>query len=219
MKESFFSETPLSRFVNRLGNLIILNLCYLLCCLPVITIGAANAALYGVCFRFGTEQESGPVKSFFKLFRSSLKTGTLLWLMILIMVGGLSSLSWLLYCSSGWGHYLFIPVLVLVAVTLMAAWYVFVGAGMFDNDCITTLSNGLLLSIGYLPQSLLILLINWLPVLLTVASPVMSLWLTWLWTFLYFSLAAWADTKIAKKAFAPYLPWENEENAKSITLK
>lgn len=213
MKDAFFSDTPLSRFVNKLGNLIILNMCYLICCIPVITIGAANAALYGVCFRFGTDQEQSPVRSFFRLFRSSLKKGTALWLMLLLMVGGLCSIGWMLYCSGGWAQYLFIPALVLAFVVLMSAWYVFANVGLFENDAVATLSNSLLMGIGYLPQSLVILVINWLPVIVTIASPSLSLWATWLWTFLYFSLAAWTDTKLAHKAFAPYLPWENQDKA------
>lgn len=49
--------SPDSRFMRIMGcvaDLILLNLCYLLTCVPVLTIGAASAALYTVCFRFGT---------------------------------------------------------------------------------------------------------------------------------------------------------------------
>ena len=42
------SDSKIIQFLNRLGELILLNLCFLLCCLPVVTVGAASAALYKV---------------------------------------------------------------------------------------------------------------------------------------------------------------------------
>lgn len=208
MKGFFFGDTPLSRFVNSLGELIILNLYYVVCCLPVVTIGAANAALYGACFRFGTDQQESSARVFFRLFRSSLKKGTVLWLLVLAASAGVAASAWLLYWRTDWLHFLFIPVLALLVLVLMAAWYVFALVGLFDSPISATLSNALILCLGYLPQSLLILLINWLPVVIALIAPGAFMWATWFWSFLYFALAAKYTTKLAKKAFAPYLPWE-----------
>lgn len=215
MKGLFLSDSPVARFINSLGELVILNLCYLICCIPVITIGAANAALYGTCFRFGTDQQESTTKVFFRLFRSSLKKATALWLILLAAVAGTSLSAWMLYWRTDALHFLFIPVLVLLVVVLMASWYVFALAGLFDNGIRETFSNGLILCLGYLPRSLLILLINWLPVVLALIAPEAFMWATWLWSFLYFALAGKYTAKIARKAFAPYLPWEQISEQKN----
>lgn len=67
-KEEAASVTPIKRFgtelVHRFWQLIVLNLLYLLACLPIITIGPATAALNYVCRNFS---QAKPV-SFFSDF-------------------------------------------------------------------------------------------------------------------------------------------------------
>lgn len=209
MKGFFSPDSPVARFVNSLGELVILNLCYLICCLPIVTIGAANAALYGTCFRFGTDQQENPSVVFFRLFLSSLKTGTALWFLLLAFLAGTAVSAWMLFCCSGWLHYGWIPLLVLLVFTLMTAWYAFAAVGLFDNGVIGSLANGAVLCLGYLPQSVLILLVNGLPAIVGVAAPQFFVWGTWLWTLLYFALAGRVCTRLASRAFAPYLPWQS----------
>ncbi|MCI6435817.1 MAG: YesL family protein, partial [Clostridiales bacterium] len=67
---AFFS--PDSKFMQamaRIADLVILNLLFLVSCIPLVTIGAASAALYTVCFRFGTDREQGVCRSYFRAFR------------------------------------------------------------------------------------------------------------------------------------------------------
>lgn len=79
-------ETPLWRTLNHLTDLFVLNFLWVLCCLPVITIGGATAALYDSvvhCVRGG---ENGAYSRFFRTFRNEWKNGalqTLLWAGIL----------------------------------------------------------------------------------------------------------------------------------------
>ena len=43
---SFFNmDGPIFRFLNKMADLCILNLIFMICCLPVITIGASLTAL------------------------------------------------------------------------------------------------------------------------------------------------------------------------------
>ena len=39
-------ENPVIAFLNKMADLILLNLIFLLCCIPVVTIGPAITALY-----------------------------------------------------------------------------------------------------------------------------------------------------------------------------
>ena len=66
----FFSlDSKFMQAMSRVADLIILNVIYLVTCLPVITIGAASTALYTVCFRLGTAREGSLVKGYFRAFR------------------------------------------------------------------------------------------------------------------------------------------------------
>ena len=66
----FFSlDSKFMQAMSRVADLIILNVIYLVTCLPVITIGAAGTAMYTVCFRLGTDREGSLVKGYFRAFR------------------------------------------------------------------------------------------------------------------------------------------------------
>ena len=59
----FFSlDSKFMQVMSRVADLIILNVIYLVTCLPVVTIGAAGTAMYTVCFRLGTDREGSLVK-------------------------------------------------------------------------------------------------------------------------------------------------------------
>ena len=45
-------ENPVIAFLNKMADLILLNLIFLLCCIPVVTIGPAITALYAVSLRW-----------------------------------------------------------------------------------------------------------------------------------------------------------------------
>ena len=59
MKELFSLNSPWVKRFAMLTNLVILNLLWLVCCIPVFTIGAATAALYQKC-REGRSHPCGP---------------------------------------------------------------------------------------------------------------------------------------------------------------
>ena len=43
---SFFNlDSPVMRFLTKVADLIILNILFLICCIPIVTIGAASTAL------------------------------------------------------------------------------------------------------------------------------------------------------------------------------
>ena len=66
----FFSlDSKFMQAMSRVADLIILNVIYLVTCLPVVTIGAAGTAMYTVCFRLGTDREGSLVKGYFRAFR------------------------------------------------------------------------------------------------------------------------------------------------------
>ena len=46
MGRIFDMDSPVMRFLGRLADLMILNLVTLLCCLPVVTIGASLTAMH-----------------------------------------------------------------------------------------------------------------------------------------------------------------------------
>ena len=51
---------------NRITDLVTLNILWLLCCIPIITIGASTSALYQVTLQIAENRDSNNSKEFFK---------------------------------------------------------------------------------------------------------------------------------------------------------
>ena len=64
-------------------DIVTAGLLWLLCSLPVVTIGAASAALYYCVVKCIRHERGRLVKSFFAAFRRDFKAATLLWLIVL----------------------------------------------------------------------------------------------------------------------------------------
>ena len=78
-------EGPLANFLNRFMDLILLNVWWFLCSLPIFTIGASTCALYEVTISYALYQSPPVTSTFFEAFRKHLKKATAL---SLIFLGG-----------------------------------------------------------------------------------------------------------------------------------
>lgn len=203
---NLLSDSKLMQFLNRLGELILLNLCFVLCSLSIVTAGAASAALYTVCTRFDTEREGATFRVFFQSFRSSLKQGIVFWLLELLLCALSGYCALLFYLQGGSMHFAFIPFLVLLGLTLVVSGVLYPLLGQFENTLGLTLRNAVILSLGYLPRSILAACINVSPLALLAVNPELFMRVGIFWVFLFFSGAAYLNSRILKPVFAPFLP-------------
>ena len=67
----FRLNSPVMQLMARLFDLILLNLVFLICCIPVVTIGASCTALHTVCLKYADGDEPPVLGTFFTAFRSS----------------------------------------------------------------------------------------------------------------------------------------------------
>lgn len=81
----FRDETPLGRFFNAAGDIIITNLLFILLCVPLVTIGAAISGLeYFHLKRRRGSDESAP-KLLMQGFRMNFKQSTIGWLILCLL--------------------------------------------------------------------------------------------------------------------------------------
>ena len=80
----FFSyESKFSQLLMKLCYACYLNLLWLLCSLPVFTIGASTTALYYASLKVVRGEESYVGRLFFRAFRENFRQATVLWLILL----------------------------------------------------------------------------------------------------------------------------------------
>ena len=202
-------ETPFGRFLNTVVNLVILNILFILCCLPVITAGASLTALYYSVSAM-SRGEMQMTKTFFKGFRMNFRQSILFWIGALL-IGFL--LYWGIYIVSFWEKNRSAALMFLALPCFLYGMifsYAFPLLAEFETTLPRLLSNSVLLGMGHLPRSILILLVNLLPVLFLYFLPSWVICVIFIWIPLGFSLCAFVSYKILTPVFAPYRPEETD---------
>lgn len=83
----FFSvDSPFYKFMQRLWDILQVNFFWVICSIPIVTIGASTAAAFKVCLHMVDDEEGYIAKEFFKGFKENWKQGTVLGLVSLIAV-------------------------------------------------------------------------------------------------------------------------------------
>lgn len=81
----FFSvEGPVYRFMTTLLNVFLLNLCWLITSIPIVTVGASTVAMFDVMLKLVDDEEGYVVKQYFKAFKANWKQGIPLGLLNLL---------------------------------------------------------------------------------------------------------------------------------------
>ncbi|MFQ9985021.1 MAG: YesL family protein [Lachnospiraceae bacterium] len=154
---SFFNyDGPFFTVLNRISDLIILNLLYVLCCIPIVTIGAATTALYYVTIKMSQNEDAYIARSFFKAFRQNFRQSTIIWL-IMLLFGAVVAVD--LYCvfyvDFGFNDFALPIVFLLTLIYLMLLVFLFPLQCKFENKIKYTFKNALILSLRHLPFTVL----------------------------------------------------------------
>lgn len=157
----FDPESRIMTFFGQLADLVILNVLWLVFCLPIFTIGASTTAMYRVTLNMVRQEGGGVVKTFWAAFRLNFKQGVLIFLITLLPILLVSYELWL-FLSGAMGQNVWTGVvfsLPAILVTLVLS-YVYPLLAQFDNSIKNTLKNACLLALSQLPVSLLMGALN-----------------------------------------------------------
>lgn len=159
-------------FMNRIGDIVFLNLIFILTCIPVITIGIALISLYTVTLKMAKNEEGYVIKDYFKAFRANWKQGMFVGIILEVILFVLGYDAWVLlaskesYAAAGF----FITAAAMVIVTAVMQ-YLFPLMARYDNPVRRSVKNAVLLTISRLPYTLVLLALTAaLPVLVCISS-------------------------------------------------
>ena len=160
----FDPEGKFAVTMTKFYDLVAMNLMFLVTSIPLITIGANMTALYSVTLKMVKNQESYVFKSYWASFKDNFKGATILWICY-VLIGVFLIADFLVSGRMG-GTFIFFRYLigVVLFVWLMSLTYVFPLKARFTNDVKTIAKNAVLLPIRHLPWTILILVINAVPV-------------------------------------------------------
>lgn len=150
---------PDSKFMavlNKISDVMILNLITLVMCVPIITAGAALTAKDYMCYKLVKNEEGGILKGFFHSFKQNFKQATIIWLVMMVVMGIAGFDMLFAYGLEGEGTG------IVRAIMMAAGFFVFIACIMifpvlarFDNTIKGTIKSGIHMTVAILPRAVL----------------------------------------------------------------
>ena len=204
----FNPDSPLMSFLTRLADLVILNLLWLVCCVPVVTIGASTTAMYHVLRHLQDGGVTSITRDFFQSFKSDFKQATLVYLVLLIPTVAVVMNAWILSGQSSDVVPVYVRAVWMVSVLLLTFVVSFVYPVMayFEDTVWKTLRTAAVLAVAKLPRTILISILNLLPIIVMFVSFAFFLQSSIFWLLIGGSLTGYLNMLILKPVFKKLIP-------------
>lgn len=161
MNRLFNPDNIVMQFLSMIYDLVVLNVLFIISCIPIITIGASTSALYYVSLKMLRGEAPYIGRNFWKSFRENFKQATLIWLMFLA-AGGLLVGDFLIIHSLNTGIFAVVRVVLWIICAILVSMFLYVFPFISHFKCTTkqALKNSFLLAIGQLPYTLLLIVLH-----------------------------------------------------------
>lgn len=156
-------DNPVMQFITKIVYSVYLNILWFICCIPVVTAGAATTALYYVTLKMAKNEEGGITKSFFKAFKENFKQSTIVWLILLalgIVLGIDGYVLWHMRFENAFWTIITAIFLVAAAAYLIVVMYIFPLMARFENTIFAMFKNSLFIGMRFLLCTALVAVIH-----------------------------------------------------------
>lgn len=200
MLSIFSINSPLWRFTDKVLHLLWLNFLWLLCSLPLVTMGASTTALYTVTLKYAKNQEGYMTREFFRAFRDNFAQSTVI-SFLLTGIGLFLGADLILYAkgtdTSPAAMVLLAAFCTCLLIYTFLNLYIYAVIAKFKNSTLQCLKNALILSLYHWPSSVTMAAaaIGILAVGLLLFPPLL---------FLGFSLFAYISSRLFARIFSLY---------------
>lgn len=188
----------------KITDLVVLNVLFVICCIPVFTVGASVTGLYYTTLKMVKNEETSPIyRDFFKSFRQNFKQATGIWL-------GMLAFGVFLYMDfristvmePQAGRSLFMGFLLAMLVVFLAVGsYVFPMLARFENTALHMIRNAFHLAAAKLGYTFPVLVLNLTPLLIIFVPGDYIKWIFALYFFIWFSGVAYINSRIFSDLF------------------
>lgn len=212
----FNEDNFLNAALLKIWDIILANLLFLLCSIPLVTIGPALTALYHCTLRTVKGNNQGTLKTFFHAFKSNFKYSLLVWLGSLILFFILyNNLMFLRGMAGSFAAVLYYMTIFLVIFLLMITTYIYPVIAAFEGDLKTLLKDAVLFAYLHIFKTIKMLLVWILPCLLTYFDTQFQPLYVFCWFFFLFGTLAYINSFTLYKLFLPYLGEDETDNTAS----
>ena len=209
----FNPDSRIMIFLSRVADLVILNILWLVSCVPVVTIGASTTAMYHVIRHWQKDSVSSIMRDFFQSFKEDFKQATPVYLILLIPTVAVVMNAMLIFNpdnSAAVPSYLLVIWFISALILLFISSFVYPVMAFFADSIFKTLRNAMVLALANLPRTILISILNLLPVILLFVNLSFFLQSSIFWLLIGGALVAYLNMSILKPVFKKLVPSEFE---------
>lgn len=182
----FRYDSGIMSFLGKVADILILNLLTLLCCIPIVTIGASITAAHYTALKMHRDTDNYVVRNFFRSFKANLLQGILIWILWIVVVA-LSVFAYLFYPEGGISTVLKIIMCSMLIFIAMTTMWLFPMQARFSNSIRITIRNAFMFSCRYILRTLGMLVVTaagaalwiflgaelyWIPLLFGISLPI-----------------------------------------------
>jgi len=205
MGSLFRLNSPLFRFLSKTVDIVMLNFLFIICSIPIITIGVSFTALYTVSMKIVRGEDYYIWSEFFKAIRKNIYQSTIIW--ILICLVGFILFADFYFLSNFTGIvkiFFFCLSVIFLFLYITISIFVFPYIARFEDSIQKVLLNSLLIPLFHFPYLLLIMGFTVICFLSFVSSFAGFLSGIYIATFGGFALFSLLLSLIFKKIFSKY---------------
>lgn len=201
----FVIDSPVMRFLGRVGDILLLNIVFVVTSIPVITIGTALSALYTVAMKLVRGEDPAIIKEYLKAYKRNFKPATICWL-IMAVIGVLLFVDFRLVAVFSGTSYTVMRLLLamILGIWLLTFLYLFPYIARFDNTIFNSMKNALFLSVAHIPSTLMMLGVAIGLLIITLFTSKTFVIGTILWTFFGFAILAYVQSFLLCRIFTKY---------------
>lgn len=154
---SFFDKRSIPmRILTTLCNLIFVNICFIIGCIPILTIGASVTSLYKVTIKIAAGENPSVFSEFFSCYKNNFIRSTGFFIVYCLLAAFFGFEVYMVRTSFSkdlqWAMY---PAIFFLFAIFSSAAYAFPLIGWFDETVKQTVKNSLLLALTNLPTTIL----------------------------------------------------------------
>lgn len=196
--------------LNKIGDIIVCNLLFILCSIPVVTIGPALTALYHCMLRSVKGNLNGAARTFFRAFKENFFQSLISWLLFLfLLIICLINLDFLSSKNTDISKTLLYLSGVVTVFLVIGGLYIFPVIAAFSNSLKNLVKNSYIFAFMHFPSTILLAVITFIPMFMTYQDLTLLPLYACCWFFFGFGLTALINSHILYRFFKKYLEVPN----------
>jgi len=150
MAKLFDYNNPIWRFMGKIADFFMLTIVWVVCSIPIVTIGASTSALYYVVLKMVKNHEQYIIRSFFRYMKENFVSSTVVWIIVLAL-GFIPVVGFFMLNQMGVreASFLFWMLVVVTLIYLMFVAVVFPLSARLDADVLKLIFMSFMVSVKH----------------------------------------------------------------------